>query len=150
MSQSQVDSGWGVGGYAVSLAYGQSRETSSALNAKVDLGVLSILCNHYSHLMVATLWKVENFPTFIGNPCWFPNNVYWALHVNYKYIFTITEVSLFLVTKHQTFNRVSREDSQIQYYSFKRLLIVCVCPQLTSEQEYNGIFWWTEIFVLMI
>lgn len=143
MSQSQVDSGWGVGGYAVSLAYGQSRETSSALNAKVDLGVLSILCKHYSHLMAATL-------PFVGNPYWFPNNVYWALHVNYKYIFTITEVSLFLVTKHQTFNRVSREDSQIQYYSLKRVLIVCVRPQLTSEQEYNGIFWWTEIFVLMI
>lgn len=65
MSQSQVDSGWGVGGYAVSLAYGQSRETSSALNAKVDLGVLSILCKHYSHLMAATL-------PFVGNPCWFP------------------------------------------------------------------------------
>ena len=52
---------------------------------------------------------------FLRNPYCFPNNVYWALHVDYGYIITITEVSLVLISKRQTSNRVSREESQVHY-----------------------------------
>lgn len=87
--------------------------------------VLSILCNYYFHLMTPML-------PFLRNPYCFPNNVYWALHVDYGYIITITEVSLFLISKHQTSNRVSREDSQVHYCIFSRVWI-CLCTSTVNE-----------------
>lgn len=60
----------------------------------------------FSHLVTAMLPSLRN-------PFWFPNHVLWALHINYRYTFTITEVSLVPISKHQTFNRVSKEESPI-------------------------------------